>query len=118
MSGNEVRKILKSLKHIEAPGYDAVTNSIIKKLPCHYIDHLVAIYNSAPRLQHFPESWKKTEVVTIPKQRKDPNISQNRRPISLLSCLGKVYERSLLNGLTSYVLANNLVPEEQTLPPM
>ena len=60
VSGNEARTIIKSLKHSKAPGYDAVINSIIKQLPCHCINHLVTIYNGALRLQHFPESWKKS----------------------------------------------------------
>ena len=55
----------------------------------------------------------KAEVVTIPKKGKYPNIPQNRRPISLLSCLEKVYENILLNILSSKVVANNLVPEDQ-----
>ena len=53
------------------------------------------------------------EVVTIPKKGKDPKTPQYRRPISLLSCLGKVYERILLKGLNSQVTANNLVPDVQ-----
>ena len=90
MSGNGVRKLINNQKHSEAPGYDAVTNNMIKQLPCHCVNHLVTIYNSALRLQHLPESWKKAEVVTIPKKGEDPKIPQNRRPISLLSSLGKV----------------------------
>ena len=43
---------------------------------------------------------------------KDPKIPQNRRTISLLSCLGKVYER-ILYKLNSQIIANNLVPDEQ-----
>ena len=44
---------------------------------------------------------------------REGKILQNRRPISLLSCLRKVYERILLNRLSSQIVANNLVPEEQ-----
>ena len=113
VSGNEVRKVIKSLKHNKAPGHDGVTNSMVKQLPCHFVNHLVVIFNSALRLQHFPDTWKKANVVTIPKQGKDPKTPQNRRPISLLSSLGKIYERILLKRLTCHVFTNNLVPEEQ-----
>ena len=108
-----MKKVIKSHKHSKAPGYDTMTFIMIKKLPCHCVSHLVTVYNSALRLQHFPDSWKKAEVVTIPKKGKDPKILQNRRTISLLSCLGKVYERILLNRLNSQVIANSLVPDEQ-----
>ena len=52
-------------------------------------------------------------MVTIPKKGKDPKIPKNRRPISLISCLRKVYERILLNRLNSQVNTNNLIPYEQ-----
>jgi len=90
-----------------------VTNSMLKQLPSHCVNHLVVIFNSALRLQHFPDVWKYANVVTIPKPGKDPKIPSNRRPISLLSSLGKIYERILLKRLTCHVSANNLVPEEQ-----
>ena len=50
VSGNEVKKIIKTLEHSKTPGYNAVTNSMIKQLPCHCVSHLVTIYNSALRL--------------------------------------------------------------------
>ena len=107
VSGNEVKKIIKILKHSKVPGYDAVTNSMIKQLPCNRVSHLVAIYNSALRLHHFPESGSGHNT----QKGKDPKIPQNRRPISLFTCLGKVYERILLNRLNSQVIANNLFPD-------
>ena len=93
VSGNEERKVIKNLKPNKAPGYDGVANCMIKQLLCHFVNHLVAIYNCANcalELQHFTTCWKKAEVVTIPKQGKDPKFPQNRRPISLLSCLEKI----------------------------
>ena len=60
VSGNEVRKVIKSLKHNKAPGNDGVTNGMVKQLPCHFVNHLVVIFNSALRLQHFPDTWKKS----------------------------------------------------------
>ena len=64
-------------------------------------------------MQHFPTCWKKAEVVTIPKQGKYPMFPQNRRPISLLSFLGKIYEMILLERLKKVVFTNNLIPDEQ-----
>jgi Reverse transcriptase (RNA-dependent DNA polymerase). len=108
-----VRKIIKNLKPNKAPGYEELTNSMLKQLPYHFVNHVVSIFNSALRLQHFPINWKKAKVVTIPKSGKYPKIPQNRRPISLLSNLRKIYERILLNSLSSHIFASNLIPEEQ-----
>ena len=110
VTSNEVRKIIKNLRPKKAPGHDGVTNSMIKQLPCHCIHHLTTIYNSALNLQYFPESWKRAQVITFPKPGKDPKFPQNRRPISLLDCLGKIYERILLDRLMVTVRGKNLVP--------
>ena len=79
MSDNELRKIIKHLKHTRARGHDGVTNSMIKQLPCHYIYHLFVIYNSALKLQHCPVICNKAEVVTVTLIREGFEITQNRR---------------------------------------
>ena len=112
-SGNEVRNIIKYWKINKASGHDIVNNSMLRQLPFHFVTHLVAIFNNALKLQFFPDIWKRANVATLPKPRKDPKIPSNRIPISLLSSLGKINERILLNRLSSYVFANNLIPEEQ-----
>ena len=70
VSGNEVRKVIKNLKPNKARDHDGVTNCMLKQLPCYFVNHLVAIYNSALKLQHFPDIWNKADVVTFPKQGK------------------------------------------------
>jgi len=99
VSGNEVRNIIKQLKVNKASGHDIVNNSMLKQLPCHCITNLVAIFNNALKLQYFPDIGKKANVVTLPKPGKDPKIPSNRRPINLLSSLGIIYERIVLNRL-------------------
>jgi hypothetical protein len=68
VSGNKVSNVIKSLKHSIAPGHDGVTNSMVKKLSCHFVNYLVVIFNSALRLQHLTDIWEKVNVVKIPKQ--------------------------------------------------
>ena len=40
-------------------------------------------------------------------------VKKNRRPISLLSCLGKIYEKILLERLKKFVFTNDLISDEQ-----
>ena len=65
-SGNEVRKIIKDLRPNKDPGYDGVTNSMLKQLPCHFIN----IFNSPQRLQHFTVNWMKAKWSQFSSQRK------------------------------------------------
>ena len=59
----------------------------------------LAIFSSILRLQNLPIIQKKIEAITIPKEGNYMKFPQNRRPNSLLSSLGKIYEIILLNRL-------------------
>ena len=46
---------------------------------------------------YFPEEWKKAQIFPIAKPSKDKLFASN--PTSLLSNIGKIYEKILLNRL-------------------
>ena len=58
-------------------------------------------------------SCKIAEVVLFPKHGKDPKFPQNRRPISLLSYLGKIYEKTILERMKKSIFTNALISNEQ-----
>ena len=84
---------------------------MLKELPCQFVKHLAVIFNSALRLQHFPDIWKYANVVTIPKPGKDPKALR----IDIQSASSTVWGKFtiLLTRLSDQVFANNLVPEEK-----
>lgn len=49
----------------------------------------------------------------IHKQNQNKSFPQNYRPISLLSCLGKIYEKIILTRLNEWSDSNNIIPPEQ-----
>ena len=49
-------------------------------------------YNSLLSQSIFPTAWKRANVTPIYKKA-DPSLPSNYRPVSLLSCLGKLIER-------------------------
>ena len=61
--------------------------------------HLTVIYNNAIKLQHFTLILKKEHVVLLRNEGKGPTFHQNRGPTSLVSSMGKIYEKVLLNSL-------------------
>lgn len=63
--------------------------------------------------QLLPREWKKGEIILIPKKDKNPAKVENKRPISLLSSLGKVFERLILKEIKSHLEDNNLLPATQ-----
>ncbi|GFU30099.1 probable RNA-directed DNA polymerase from transposon X-element [Trichonephila clavipes] len=49
----------------------------------------------------------------IPKPDKDQKFPLNFRPISLISSIGKIYEKNLLKRIEKYTLNNSIIPEIQ-----
>jgi hypothetical protein len=49
----------------------------------------------------------------ILKQDKDNKISSNYNPISVISCLGKIFEKSIANELKQYCTNDNLLNKLQ-----
>ena len=59
------------------------------------IQLLLVLFNGILNSGHFPKKWKKAKIRMLPKpgkSKKDPN---NYRPITLSSCIGNIFEKSL-----------------------
>jgi hypothetical protein len=98
----ELESSLKSLKHT-SPGIDLIHNSHLSHLPNDYKKWLLCIFNQSLQSALIPNSWKLALIVPIPKPAKSLTSVSSYRPISLLSCIGKVLE-SLINKRLSFFL--------------
>jgi hypothetical protein len=64
-------------------------------------------------LGHFPATWKSAKVIPIPKSNKPSTDPKSYRPISLLSTLGKLFERIRAVRLTSFANQHHLLSHAQ-----
>lgn len=78
-----------------AAGTDTITYSMFRKARPSAHDELLRVINISYDTGKLPKSWKEASIVPIPK----PNDTGNHRPISLLSCLGKMAEKIILTRL-------------------
>jgi len=79
-----------------APGADRVSYSMLSHLGNSGRTQLLGLFNQSLREGRLPRAWLTAIIHPIPKP-KEPGAL---RPISLLSCLGKVMERMIQSRLT------------------
>ncbi|XP_045122669.1 uncharacterized protein LOC123511112 [Portunus trituberculatus] len=110
---HELSSALATLKPGKAPGLDKVPYDFIRHLTPPLRACLLQIYNSSWQSGQFPSTWKSAILIPIHKPGKDPTLPSAYRPISLLSCIGKLLERLVNTRLTWWLEANNKLVEEQ-----
>lgn len=96
-----------------SPGLDDIPYKVINNLhdDAKYI--LLKIFNLLWDTNNLPPSWKTQCVIPILKPGKPDNDPHSYRPISLSSCIGKLFECMLKTRLDFYVETNSILPLEQ-----
>ena len=61
-----------------------------------------------------PESWLLGNIFTVYKNKGDIQNPENYRPITLFSCLGKLFTAIINNRLNDFATERNLITDSQT----
>ncbi|CAK1581898.1 unnamed protein product [Parnassius mnemosyne] len=109
---NELYIALKSRKDT-TPGLDSIPYMLIKKLHPNAQEMLLNIYNKLWNNLAIPKSWKTQCVIPILKPNKAANDPSSYRPISLTSCLGKLFENMLKLRLDYFAETQDKLPHIQ-----
>ena len=110
----ELQAALKKLKKKKSPGADGITNEMLKHLGPQAKRTLLQIFNLSWHSGKFPSKWKEAHIRPILKKGKDKSKPDSYRPISLLSCTGKLLERIINKRLLWHLETNNLLASTQT----
>ncbi|KAK6185461.1 hypothetical protein SNE40_007689 [Patella caerulea] len=113
ISKEEILYSVKCLKNNKAAGTDMVINEYIKStieifIPIYYI-----FFNLILNSGIVPASWTIGSIVPIYKKKGDCGLPENYRPITILSCLGKLFTSIINNRLNNFVDEHNLLNETQ-----
>jgi Reverse transcriptase (RNA-dependent DNA polymerase) len=111
INNQELVNIIKSLKSTAVP--DNINLNVVLKT-FENIEHLLLnVINSAIMESHYPDSWKISKIIPIPKV-KNPKEPQDFRPINILPLCEKVLEIVLHKQMSEYIKEKNILSEMQS----
>ena len=106
----ELEYVIKNLKNGKATGEDGITNEMIKNMPRNKKEELLKTINRYWEQGKFPEEGKTSIIVPLLKANKDASKPESYRPVTLLSCIGKVYEAMVNRRLTWFLETKRIMP--------
>lgn len=95
----EVNLAIDSFACGKCPGKDGITNEIIQAIGESSRKALHKFFNQKWKKGEFPNCWKVATIKFIPKPGTAKGTLKQFRPIGLLPCLSKVYERILADRI-------------------
>ena len=98
----ETKKELKKLNKKKTSGPDNIPPKFINICSEYLSKPLTVIYNKSICDATFPNIWKLAKVIALYKKN-DRSLPENYRPISLLNCFGKVFERLIYNQMIKFI---------------
>ena len=105
----EIKKVISKSKMSSSAGPDKIHNQMLNKLPKSSLEEIRGLFNKCIALKRIPEIWKTARVTMIPKKDDDKTDPNNYRPISVTSCLGKIFEKVMTNRLYTFLETNKLL---------
>ena len=86
---------------------------MLKQLPRSGKEFLLYIFNVSWTLHSFLSIWKTSSIVSIHKMEKTHDSPASFRPISLTSCVSKLFERIILSRLLFFLKSNSILYPRQ-----
>lgn len=114
VSPDEVLKVINSMDASKACGPDRLPTKILKMTAVFIAEPLSTLFNKSLASGKFPSAWKIATVKPVYKGKGSPSEISNYRPISLLSCASKIFEKLIFTRIYEHVTGNALLTEKQS----
>lgn len=109
----EVVRAIAESKLGKSPGIDGIPFEVIREIYYANKEWFLRILNTCYLAGIFPNIWKRAKVVLLPKKGKDLSTCSAYRPICLLPCWGKLFDKIIKNRLIFYLEEKGLIDEKQ-----
>ena len=109
----EIITAIKYLKRNKAAGVDHIENDYIIDAADILVPILVDFFNIVLETGRMPDLWLNGTVKPIYKNKGDRKDPSNYRPITILSCLGKLFTRILNTRLSNFLDKNAILSSAQ-----
>ena len=109
---NELLKEIKRLNPRKLSGADNIGARLVQLCPTVFAENLTKIYNNAMAKGEYPAQLKMAKVIALYKKGEKYKLG-NYRPISLLSCLNKLFEKILCKRLVRFLEINHILFDYQ-----
>ena len=103
MTSNQVLKLLKTINIRKATGEDTIPPKLVKLAADNLAKPLTDVINLSIETCVFPDKAKIASVSPFDKGSSNKNAISNFRPVSILNCFSKVFEKSLKAQMMSYL---------------
>ena len=90
-----------------------ISHKILKISPEKIAKPLLITFNKSLQQSKYPSNWKIAHVIAIFKK-DDTSLPTNYRPISLISCVGKLMEIVVYKHVYNHLVKNNLLYKYQS----
>ena len=110
---NEVQLATRSLKTGKSAGCDGIIHEYLKNSSERFMAFYVKLFNIVFETGIFPDAWQEGRLKPIYKNKGERNKPENYRPITILSCLGKLFTSFLNNRLTKFVERYDILNHNQ-----
>lgn len=107
ITSEEILKCINSLKNSKSPSpEDKILNEFLKCAKILLMPVFVKLFNAVLNYGILPSSWLNGFIIPIFKNKGDSKHPSNYRPITILSCLGKLFTSVINNRLTTFLHSN------------
>lgn len=111
---HDVIQVINSLDASKACGPDRLPTKILKMTAAFTAEPIAKLLNKSLAKGIYPSSWKKATVKPVYKGKGSPSDLKNYRPISLLPCISKIFEKIVFSKVYEHITTNDLLTERQS----